>query len=94
MNRANVFVVLKRTNTSQLCVRDLRPLDVIPVGKSKMATVSSLTVLNGKNGEPPRMIAGGRPSAIAIRIEFFDHDPIVAHPGDIVTTRPAVKQLH
>lgn len=63
------------------CARDLKPNMKIKIGR-KIATVSSIAALDGSNGEPMLMIGGARPSAVAIKIEFVDHETLVAHPAD------------
>jgi hypothetical protein len=76
-----------RRDPSKLCVRDLRPGMTVTRG-GQMITVSSVTVMDGRNGESPRMMfAAGMPSAMAFKIEFDDHEPLYAHPGEVVATR-------
>lgn len=77
----NIFAILKQHDDTQLCVRDLRPGMTVPLG-DKMVTVSSVVRL-----EPPRIIAGGLPSAMALKIEFTDHEPVIAHPGAVAQLR-------
>lgn len=77
----NIFIIRKNSDPCQLFVRDLKPGMTVPLG-DKMVTVKSVGRL-----EPPRIIADGKPSAMALKVEFFDHEPITAHPGEIVAMR-------
>ncbi len=62
-------------------VRDLKPGDVVPVGH-KPATVKSIATADGRNGDDPHYITGqGLKTALAIKIEFEDHEPVYAHPA-------------
>lgn len=61
---------------------------IIPIEGGKTAAVHSVEWMNGKNGEPPQMIAGdGHQSAIAMKVYFHEREPVIAHPGWVVTTR-------
>lgn len=60
-------------------VRDLRPGMTIQIG-SMRAKVTSAKVMNGETGDPPTMIAGGRKSAMAIKLEL----DLIAHPAEIM----------
>lgn len=62
---------------NEIAVRDLRPGMTIQIG-SMLAKVSSAKVMNGETGDPPTMVAGGRKSAMAIKLELT----VIAHPAE------------
>lgn len=76
------FRIWGKTDPTKICVRDLRPGDIVPIG-SKTATVFTVSWMDGKNGHPPRLISNGV-SAVAMLVEFYDHEPLIAHPGAVV----------
>lgn len=81
----NFFRIRHKTDPAKLYVRDLRPGMTVPVGSGKSATVHSIEVMDGHNGEPPKMmLGGGLPSAMAMKVYFNDHEPLIAHPGTVV----------
>lgn len=61
-----------------IAVRDLRPGMTVYIG-SMRAKVSS-----ANRAEPPTMIAGGRKSAMAIKLELV----VIAHPAETVSFEP------
>lgn len=79
----NVFAIWKTEAGADICMRDLRPGMRIPM----MVEISAVTVMNGRNGEPPTIIADGHPSAMAIKIEFSSIQPIIAHPATVALNR-------
>jgi hypothetical protein len=84
---ANLFTILRKNDSpNHLCVRDLKPGMVVPRG-NRTVKVKSVCVMDGRNGEVPSMTSGrsrGLPTAMTFKIEFYDHDPVFAHPGEIV----------
>jgi hypothetical protein len=74
-----------RLNTplKYISVRDIEPGMIVQRGDENLV-VRSVTALDGSNGEPPEMIGGDYPSAMAIKIEFENHDPLICHPSEKV----------
>lgn len=62
-----------------IAVRDLRPGMTVQIG-TMLAKVISAKVMNGKTGDPPTMIAGGRKSAMAVKLELV----VIVHPAEIM----------
>ena len=70
--------------STQLHVRDLKPGMKVPFDKG-IAEIERLELMNGQNGEQLTFIGGGSSkSAVAVRVHFVAHDPVIAHPNDII----------
>jgi hypothetical protein len=77
-----LITILKNSDSTKLYVRDLKPGMIVPVG-SKTARVSKVTIMDGSDGEPMRLISNGV-TAVARRIEFDDHEPVIVHPATVI----------
>lgn len=82
MEQMKFFWLKTNPPSSKLHVRDLKWGVKVPLGDGKVAEVECLEIMDGSNGELAYI--GGSKSAVAIKIHFHDHTPVIAHPNDTV----------
>lgn len=82
---------MQSNHFTDIFARDLQPGMIVPLS-DKTATVRSVTAMDGKDGRRLQMISDVQPTSIALRIEFIDHETVIAHPWAVVI--PAMKNRH
>jgi len=61
-------------------VHDLKDGMQVYVNDTYTAIVSSAVLLDGSTGEPAQMICCG---GVAMKVTFYNHEPLIAHPGEM-----------
>lgn len=76
--KPRIFTV--RHKQEGLRVRDLRPGMIVPIGDGT-ATVKVAYFMDGKEA---RLLSHEGRTALAMKVEFHDHEPVIAHPAERV----------
>jgi len=82
----------KVISIQRLHARSLKDSDQVKMPSGSIATVSSIHWRNGMDGKDPILMGNcdELKTAYAIEVNFYDHDPVIAHPH---VTVPLVKPL-
>jgi hypothetical protein len=62
------------------CARDLQRRTRIRLD-GKVVTVSAVEFCDGKDGRPHRLISFNDKTAVGLRVQFFEREPVIIHPG-------------
>jgi hypothetical protein len=76
-----LFISVSKTDPDTLYARDIKPGMVVARGE-KLLTVTAVSWMSGKE---VRLLSGnGLPAAVAIKLEFAEHEPLLVHPSQII----------